>query len=97
MDIQVSQYHRDKTRTVESTSKAFYYRRSISPQARIFNPAIASKLTGEIIKKNRAKFRNVQTVYGLRKLEFLLYHTPSLSHYHYRIEILVYAMIKFAL
>jgi len=33
-----SKYHRGETRTVECARKAFYYRRSISRQACIFNP-----------------------------------------------------------
>jgi len=32
--------HKGKTRTVESARKAFYYRRSISLQLRIFNPVM---------------------------------------------------------
>jgi len=40
INIQVSKYHRDKTRTVESARKVFCYRRSISRQVRISNPCV---------------------------------------------------------
>jgi len=43
INIQVSKYCRGKTRTVESARKAFYYRKSISRQVRIFDPVIVSK------------------------------------------------------
>ena len=36
--VQVSKHHRSKTRTVESSRKAFYCRKSISRQVGIFNP-----------------------------------------------------------
>ena len=41
-NIRVSNYHRGRTRTDESARKAFYYRKLISRQVRIFNPVIVS-------------------------------------------------------
>ena len=66
-----AKYHKGKTRTVESGRKAYYHRRSISRQVRIFNPVIVRKNLQVKCCKTGARLLQFQT-HAKAKREFLL-------------------------
>ena len=79
---QVSKYHRGEMSTVEYARKAFYYRKSISRQVRIFNLVIVNKNLNVQWWKTRARLLQFQTCKPLIKTRILyssMHHDYTLS------------------